>query len=66
MKVTFKRNVDCDYYDHRMKETYPKFFKKWDMCRVEAVESDGSRVNLALDDGNTIMGVPRAAVEIGA
>ena len=66
MKITFNRNVDCDYYDRRMNETYPKFFKKRDVYQVDAVENDGPRINVALPDGNTIMNVPRAAVEIGA
>ena len=64
MKVTFKRNVDCDYFDHRMKETYPKYFKRWDTVNAEAVENDGSLVNIALYDGDTIENVPRGAVDI--
>lgn len=65
MKVTFKRNVDCDFYDHRMRETYPKYFKKWDTVNAEAVENEGITINIALFDGDTIMNVPRAAVDIG-
>jgi hypothetical protein len=65
MKVIFKRNVDCDYYDHRLDETYPKYFRKWDEVKAEGVESEGSTMNIALYDGDTIMNVPRGAVEVG-
>ena len=64
MKVTFKRNVDCDYHDHRMNETYPKYYRRWDSILAEAVEKDGNSINIALFDGNTVMNVPRSAVEI--
>jgi hypothetical protein len=64
MKVTFKRNVDCDFYDHRMDETYPKYYRKWDELLVEAVENDGGQCNIALYDGDTLMNVPRGAVEV--
>jgi len=64
MKVLFKRNVDCDYFDHRMNETYPKYFRKWDEVKAEDVEHEGSTVNIALYDGDTIMNVPRGAVDI--
>ena len=64
MKVTFKRNVDCDYFDRRMNETYPKYFRKWDEVKAEGVEKEGSTVNIALYNGDTVMGVPRAAVDV--
>lgn len=64
MKVVFKRNVDCDYFDRRMNESYPKYFRRWDEVKAEAVEQEGSMVNIALYDGDTIMGVPKSAVEI--
>jgi len=64
MKVIFKRNVDCDYFDHRLNETYPKYFRKWDELKAEAVENDGPSVNIALFDGDTVMNVPKSAVEI--
>ena len=63
MKVIFKRNVDCDYFDRRMNETYPKYFRKWEEVRAEAVENEGSTVNIALFSGDTIMNVPKSAVE---
>lgn len=65
MNVTFKRNVDCDYFDRRMNETYPKYFRKWEEVKAEGVEQEGSMVNIALYNGNTIMNVPRVAVDIG-
>jgi transposase-like protein len=64
MKVTFKKDVDCDYYDCRMDETYPKVFRKWVTIRAEAVENEGAFLNIALEDGNTILNVPRGAVEV--
>lgn len=66
MKIIFKRDVDCDYFDHRMNEEYPKVFKRWQEVRAEAVENEGSTVNIALYDGDTISRVPKNAVEISA
>ena len=66
MKITFERNVDCDYYDHRFDEMYPKFFRKWDQVKAENIEPEGLMVNIVLHDGDTIMNVPRAAIKIGA
>jgi len=66
MKITFTRNVNCDFFDHKTQEEYPKYFQKWDTVQAEAVEKAGATVNIALYDGNTIMAVPRGAVEIGA
>lgn len=64
MKITFKRNVDCDYYDRRLDETYPKYFSRWTEVQADGVENDGRLVHIATTDGNTIMSVPRNAVEI--
>ena len=64
MKATFNRNVDCDYHDRRMNETYPKYYRRYDNLQVEAVEDDGRVVHLALYNGDTIMNVPKSAVSI--
>ena len=64
MKVTFKRNVDCDYFDRRMDETYPRYFRKWESLSATDVEEAGAYTNLALDNGDTVLNVPRGAVEV--
>lgn len=64
MKLTFKRTVDCDFFDHRLNESYPKVFHKWNEVKVEAIEDEGPTLNAALFDGDTIMNVPKSAVEI--
>ena len=66
MKIVFKRNVDCDYYDHRLDETYPKYFRKWDELQAETIENEGRTVNIALHNEDTVMNVPRGAIEVGA
>jgi hypothetical protein len=66
MKITFTRNVNCDFFDHKTQEEYPKFFQKWDSVQAEAVEKQGAMVHIALLSGDTIMNVPRGVVEIGA
>lgn len=66
MKVTFKRNVDCDYFDHRLNETYPKYFRKWDQVKAESIDGDQTTVTISLYDGDTIENVPRGALEIGS
>ena len=64
MKVTFLRGVDCDYYDHKMRDTYPKYYQKWAQINVEAIERDGRMINIALFDGDTIENVPVSAIQI--
>jgi hypothetical protein len=64
MKITFKRDTDCDYFDRKLNEEYPKFFRRWDVVLAEAVENDGNKVNIALSSGDSIMGVPRNSVEV--
>lgn len=66
MKVIFNRNVDCDYFDHRMNETYPKYVRKWDEVKAESVDGDASTVTIVLYDGDELVGVPREAIKIGA
>ena len=64
MKIIFKRDVDCDFYDHRLEEEWPKVFKRWQEVRASDVEENGSLVNIALSDGDSIMNVPRNAIDI--
>jgi hypothetical protein len=64
MKITFNRSADCDYYDRRLDETYPKSFRKWDTLIAEAVEPDGNMLNIALENGDTVMNVHRKSVDI--
>jgi hypothetical protein len=64
MKITFKSNVDCDYYDHRFDETYPKYFRRWDELVAEAVDPDGSTLRISLSNGDIITNVPSASIEV--
>lgn len=64
MKVIFKCNVDCDYYDHSLEETYPKYFRKWDEVRAEDYADIGGILNIMLPNGDIISEVPPSAVEI--
>lgn len=62
--VIFNRDVDCDYYDRRMDETYPKFFRRWNQLRIERDEFDGKMLLLFLDNGDIVSDVPADAVSI--
>lgn len=58
MRVRFVKDTGTDYYNRRLDETYPKYFRKWDEVLVENILEMGPCVNLNLTDGNTILNVP--------
>ena len=63
MKIRFLKDYGCDFYDHRMDETYPKYFRKWDELIVESLGNMASLYDLHLPDGDIVLGVPIEAVE---
>lgn len=64
MKLKFLRNVDCDYYNRRLDESYPKYFYRAEILTdVSAIEQDGKFYHLALENGDTLQFVPQDAVE---
>jgi hypothetical protein len=59
MRVRFVKNVDCDFYDRSMDETYPKYMRRWDEVLVERVVEIGDMAELTLDNGDVYSNVPK-------
>lgn len=59
MRVRFVKNVDCDLYDRKLDETYPKYYQRWDEISVDSIEDIDSHANLVLSNGDTALDIPK-------
>jgi hypothetical protein len=62
MKMIFVRNSNVDYYDYRLNETYPKYYRKGDSLDVTFVERDGNYLIVSLESGDGLSDVPETSL----